>query len=482
METQPQPDPYRWSSFRDGAVPEGVAPHGWDGNGGPVWVCRARFSGGVHPGMIRPAAGGALVAWGGSEHLVTEYEVLLDAGEWVEARSGAIPPHAYSAGAEPNGEILYVARAEWQGALLAGKVRSAFRAANVAAGDTELELDRYQVLVLPAAAVPPPGRDRLVRGDSLGDGEVLTSPNGRVVLSHDESSGITWITRDGDRQVLTATGMQESSKLVLTREGGPRLVRPSGYSVSWYYGLDPRWPVAALVVQDDGDVALLDEQGGVLWRTRSGFPRRLQDRTNEDRVAYLRQLDEAGAWVRALDLEWFTVTLVRGVGPAAALQLIGAGPADIGPMTIADASPYDGNGGVSELRGIVAAAIGTSSILIEPDPLERWKALDDLDTLSRNGGAAVLFGEDIEALTWFGYAKDGVRVVDASDGPPDVDENTDARFRALFERLDRRDRWDDFDAECNYRAIAELACLIAEVQPTPADIAGPFLGARIPLG
>src|SRR5687768_3824733 len=212
MATQPHTDPYRWGAFRDGAVPDGVAPHGWDENNEPIWVCRARFSGGVHPGMVRPASGGAIIAWGGRKNLVSEYEVLMDAGEWVEASLGATPPDVYSAGAEADGETLYVARGEWQGAMLAGKFRPAFGGANVANGDTEIVLYRYQVLVLPSSAVPSPGRDRLVRGDSLGDGEVLTSPNGRAVLSHEERYGITWLTRDGARSLLTMTGMDESSK------------------------------------------------------------------------------------------------------------------------------------------------------------------------------------------------------------------------------------------------------------------------------
>nr|WP_274534615.1 DUF3421 domain-containing protein [Micromonospora sp. CB01531] len=141
-------DRYHWRRARLGAIPDGAVAHGREADGEPLWVCRARVFNGLHPGKVRPAFGGAQIAWNGGELRVDEYEVLMEAGEWREARFGEIPVEASAWGHEATGEELFVARATVvDGDLQPGKIRSAFGAANIGYGNRELKIYSYEVLV-----------------------------------------------------------------------------------------------------------------------------------------------------------------------------------------------------------------------------------------------------------------------------------------------------------------------------------------------
>jgi hypothetical protein len=139
---------YHWRQASLGAIPDGAVAHGHEADGEPLWVCRAKVFNGLHPGKVRPAFGGAHIAWNGGEVRVDEYEVLMEAGEWREARFGEIPAEATAWGYEATGEELFVARATVvDGDLQPGKIRPAFCAANIGYGYRELKLHCYQVLI-----------------------------------------------------------------------------------------------------------------------------------------------------------------------------------------------------------------------------------------------------------------------------------------------------------------------------------------------
>ncbi|MFE0528851.1 DM9 repeat-containing protein [Micromonospora parva] len=152
-------DGYRWETARGGSIPAGAVPHGYEADGEPLWVCRIRMRGGVHPGEVSPALGAAKTTWAGAEVRVDEYEVLTGHGVWGIASGGAVPADALPAGHEADGEPLYVARAAvGPGALHIGKVRSAFGAANIGYGNAERTAWSYEVLLRPPAAAPASGR------------------------------------------------------------------------------------------------------------------------------------------------------------------------------------------------------------------------------------------------------------------------------------------------------------------------------------
>jgi len=141
---------YRWQWATGGQIPSGAVHQGHEATGEPLYVALAGLSGGVHPGKVRQAFGAANIPYGGAEHKVNPYQVLLDAGRWVAAKGGAIPPGAVPAGFEgpaDGGETLYVARAHYEGGLHPGKVRPAFGAANIPYGGKEVKVFEYEVLV-----------------------------------------------------------------------------------------------------------------------------------------------------------------------------------------------------------------------------------------------------------------------------------------------------------------------------------------------
>src|SRR5262249_487918 len=66
-----------WLPARDGLVPAGAVVCGREGNGDVLFVARAAHAGGIHPGKVRFALGGAYISFGGDEFRVNSYEVLV---------------------------------------------------------------------------------------------------------------------------------------------------------------------------------------------------------------------------------------------------------------------------------------------------------------------------------------------------------------------------------------------------------------------
>jgi hypothetical protein len=139
---------YRWVEATGGAIPAGAVAQGHEADGESLWVCRANYQGGVHPGKVRGAFGAANIPYGGLEVKVNPYEVLMDAGEWVSDSGGNIPAGAAAWGHEANGEGLFVARAVVVGGdLHPGKIRGEFGGANIPYGGKEVKVQFYEVLV-----------------------------------------------------------------------------------------------------------------------------------------------------------------------------------------------------------------------------------------------------------------------------------------------------------------------------------------------
>lgn len=138
---------YKWTKATGGNIPDGAKPNGHEADGTPLWTARAEYSGGIHPGKVRPAFGAANIPYGGKEIKVNPYEVLMQEGRWVKASDGKVPLGAVVAGYEANGEPLFVARAKYEGGLHQGKVRLAFGAANIPWGGKEVKVKDYEVLV-----------------------------------------------------------------------------------------------------------------------------------------------------------------------------------------------------------------------------------------------------------------------------------------------------------------------------------------------
>jgi hypothetical protein len=68
----------QWVPARNGQIPEGAVPAGYESNGTMLYAARAFVDGCLTPGKISATSGGALVPHGGKEHRVLEYEVLVE--------------------------------------------------------------------------------------------------------------------------------------------------------------------------------------------------------------------------------------------------------------------------------------------------------------------------------------------------------------------------------------------------------------------
>lgn len=133
-----------WVSASDGQVPRESVVSGHEANGTTLYLCRARYKGGLHPGKLRPAFKGCNIGWGGKEVTVRQYQTYVI---WQSASNGFVPPGAIVAGREQDGNKLYVCRANLNGGVHSGKVRKAFRACNIGWGGKEMKINPYEVLV-----------------------------------------------------------------------------------------------------------------------------------------------------------------------------------------------------------------------------------------------------------------------------------------------------------------------------------------------
>ena len=140
-----------WQNGSGGSVPSGAIAGGSE-PGRTLWVCRASYNGGLHPGKI--VAQNCNIGWGGREITLRNYQVLTgnsSAVRWVAASNGAIPAGAVAGGAEP-GRTLYICRARYNNGLHPGKVVA--QNCNIGWGGKEILVRSYEVMVASSGGSP----------------------------------------------------------------------------------------------------------------------------------------------------------------------------------------------------------------------------------------------------------------------------------------------------------------------------------------
>ena len=70
-----------WIQARSGNIPAGAVAAGFEADGKPIFACRARHNGGLHPGKVRHGFSGCHIPWGWRELSKPEYEVLALPGQ-----------------------------------------------------------------------------------------------------------------------------------------------------------------------------------------------------------------------------------------------------------------------------------------------------------------------------------------------------------------------------------------------------------------
>jgi hypothetical protein len=124
----------------DGAPPPaGALVGGYDSDGAPLYVCQAMFNGGFIPGKTRSSWTTCDVSWGGQEHQVLSYNVLVP-----KLTSLSLAP--FQAGTDANGSALGICSASYQNSQQVGKYLSGGNC-NFGFGGGEVSLSSgYQVL------------------------------------------------------------------------------------------------------------------------------------------------------------------------------------------------------------------------------------------------------------------------------------------------------------------------------------------------
>ena len=129
-------------------MPPNAIVAGKNGNGQPLYVCRAQYEGGLYPGTLAGGSRDCSISCEGREYSLSQYEILVGNGyNWVSVYNGEIPFDALPAGNEQKGKILYICRGEVNSEWHAGKIRQTYSGCSVPYAGKELTALWYQVLV-----------------------------------------------------------------------------------------------------------------------------------------------------------------------------------------------------------------------------------------------------------------------------------------------------------------------------------------------
>jgi len=139
-----------WQTF-DGSVPSNAVVGGWMRLLRKLYVCRANYMGGVHPGKLDDYDKLCRIGWGGDEYALEDFEILVDSSQnstlaW-KTYAGTIPENAVVGGRnDASGTSLYICKAtdSLLSGFCPGKVFS--NMCNITVGGTEYVKTEYQVL------------------------------------------------------------------------------------------------------------------------------------------------------------------------------------------------------------------------------------------------------------------------------------------------------------------------------------------------
>ncbi|KAJ2312129.1 hypothetical protein H4R23_005259 [Coemansia sp. Cherry 401B] len=143
-----------WVKASNGHIPSDALQSGIEADGKPLFLARAPYQGGMHPGKVgrHIQGGGFSVGYGHKEHNLPDYEVLCgDASRlrWVK-QEGALNIQGFvpvPVGREATGEPLYAAKTLHEGSMQPGKCAPHInKGMSFAYGHKECETNRYMVL------------------------------------------------------------------------------------------------------------------------------------------------------------------------------------------------------------------------------------------------------------------------------------------------------------------------------------------------
>ncbi|KAI9291585.1 hypothetical protein K502DRAFT_309057 [Neoconidiobolus thromboides FSU 785] len=149
---------FEWVKAKSGSIPPNAVQGGQEGDGKPLFVARAMFNGSLVPGKAGPHIRGASIAYGGKEHFLFDYEILVGDESLLYWRqcTGRIQLRGWSpleVGYEADGKELYVGKTQVGSGVVIGKVGEHFPNGlmyTYAYKEKAVsELDYYYVLAVP---------------------------------------------------------------------------------------------------------------------------------------------------------------------------------------------------------------------------------------------------------------------------------------------------------------------------------------------
>lgn len=137
---------YCWIPASNGDVPPHSMRVGQTSDGEPLYVGRGHWQGSLTVGKIHPSHGCLYIPYGGGEHRLDHYEVLVQPETWVHSQGNNIVPGTIHAGTDSDGDAIYVGRAYHNGDLLPAKVIPSKGCAYVAYGGQEIVKHDFELL------------------------------------------------------------------------------------------------------------------------------------------------------------------------------------------------------------------------------------------------------------------------------------------------------------------------------------------------
>ncbi|XP_052811303.1 natterin-4-like [Mya arenaria] len=136
-----------WKSCSGGSIPPSAVRAGYEEDGRPLFVARAKMEDGtMTPGKAGCHLPGAHIPWGGKEIIVQNYQILVQPVnaighyEWKPCSGGHVPQNALS-----TDKGMYVARCHQEGGLVPCKVHVDHGCAYIPYGGGERSSSDYEV-------------------------------------------------------------------------------------------------------------------------------------------------------------------------------------------------------------------------------------------------------------------------------------------------------------------------------------------------
>jgi hypothetical protein len=254
-------------------------------------------------------------------------------------------------------------------------------------------------------------------------------------------------------------------------------------------------PTSELIVRDEGDFVLLDGQGTEIYSsgTAAEEARRIRldkefsdgETENDTRPARPAGSGLPTDWFDLLSLpDMYTITLVGHADAREALLQLGALAETITPMTYQQlhATVIAGEEG-KPVRGALAVPVDDWVMVIEPSGIQAMHRGPELSKWNQ----AIVYHVGFDGNHFFSWYQDGEAVATYNDDDGGTDflryavpapNGTDPEMVVPYmEQIGMGTYREEDESGAFLPRLVEVACLIAEITPTPQHFAGSFPGA-----